>query len=172
MRTDEIQAMLNQTQQTLFGLSIAEDIFAQPRVLNEEQSKQLYALAYVTYGQGKYLEAAKMFHFLLREDFVEEKYYKSFAACMFMLENYEAAAKAYAFAWMLDCRDPLPLFYAGRCFIALEKNKEARYFLREFLKDSEKNKTHPELRERATALLKTIRKDQSVSEISEQTVAA
>lgn len=158
MQTEEIKAMLEKTQQTLFGLSIVEDIFAQPRVLSEEQGKQLYAVAYVNYGQGKYLEAAKMFHFLLREDFVEEKYYKSFAACMFMLENYEAAAKAYAFAWMLDCRDPLPLFYAGRCFIALGKNHEARFFLREFLKDTEKSGTNHKLREQAKALLKTIRK--------------
>jgi type III secretion system low calcium response chaperone LcrH/SycD len=158
MQTEEIKAMLDQTQQTLFGLSIVEDIFSQPRALTEEQSKQLYAVAYVNYGQGKYLEAAKMFHFLLREDFFEKKYYQAFAGCMFMLENYEAAAKAYAFAWMLDCRDAVPLFYAGRCFIALKKHREARFFLREFLKDTEKSETEQKLREQAKVLLKTIRK--------------
>ncbi|MES2771872.1 MAG: hypothetical protein V4623_07835 [Pseudomonadota bacterium] len=156
------EQIIDEAQKLLGDNPLVGEFLRLPSTITEQQEKQIYAVGHAFYSQGKYFEAAKAFNFLLRQNFTEAKYYKAFASCMFVLGQHKAALSAYTYGWALDCEDPVPLFYMGQCCAALKKNKEARYFLREFVKESKDFQQHAVLKSRAKNLLDLIsRKSES-----------
>jgi type III secretion system low calcium response chaperone LcrH/SycD len=123
--------------------------------------ENLYALGHGHYQQNRYMDAARVFWTLLRHDCTEAKYYKAIAACMLMLQQFQAAAMSYGMAAILDTTDSTSLFYLGQCFCAVRSIEQAHEALDEFLlRTSTTMSQHSALRAQARALLNAIETDQ------------
>ncbi len=124
--------------------------------LSAGQQEELYALGYGYYSQGRYLDAAKLFWQLLRQDCAQARYYKAAGACMQMLRHYEQAMLAYGVASLFDPHDPTLLFYLAQCFRAVGCAPEAAQALQTFLADTAGSVPHHAMREQAASLLASI----------------
>ena len=125
-------------------------------LLSEAELESLYALGHTSYGQGNYLEAARIFWYLIRCDCTEAKYYVAAGACMQMQQHYQEAAMAYGMACLLNQQDPTPLLHLAQCFQAAGHPVEAHAALQEFLERTTASAEHAAARKRATALLQSI----------------
>ena len=120
--------------------------------LTDEQIESVYSLGYNFYRAGNYKDAAKIFHYLCLEDHLEKKYWIALGAAEQMEKNYSGAVKAYAYASMLDLKDPRPQLHAAECYIALKDKENAISALTavlEFCPDVPEKKSY---RDRALAL--------------------
>lgn len=79
---------------------------------------QIYAAAYSKYENGKYAEAVNLFRFLTLFDLNSRRNWMGLGAAQQMLKEYDEAIKSYAFAALMDDRDPYVFLYIAHCLIA------------------------------------------------------
>lgn len=135
---------------------LGDALLAPVYLLSAAQQEELYALGYSYYRQGRYLDAARLFWQLLRQDCAQARYYKAAGACMQMLQHYEQAVLAYGMASLFDLKDSTLLFYLAQCFLALGCATEAAQALQTFCADTVDSAEHRAMRDQAVTLLASI----------------
>ncbi|KIA76085.1 Type III secretion specific chlamydia chaperone 2 [Parachlamydia acanthamoebae] len=88
--------------------------------LSDETLEAFYGYAYNLYGSGNYLDAQRIFQFLINLDASRSKYALGLAASMHMQKNYQAAIEAYMLAAFYDQENPVPFFHIADCYIKLD----------------------------------------------------
>lgn len=128
-------------------------LISQSAGLSKRQQEALYIKAYRFYQNENYEDAVKIFLTLLREDKTEARFYKGMASCLQMLQDYEKAVSHYAFGYVLDQSDPMPLFYVGQCLGADNKPDEAIGAFEEFIDEAKTNPSLHSMRQQAIDLI-------------------
>ncbi len=128
------------------------------RGFSDSEMEALYAVAYNLYRSGQYEKSLKLFRLLCFFDHMEPKYWLGLGAVQQMMKKYEDAAKAYAYASMLDISDPKPAVHAAECLLALGRKDEAEGALLAAIEFSKDDERHKEMRERAKTLLELMKK--------------
>jgi type III secretion system low calcium response chaperone LcrH/SycD len=130
--------------------------------ITDEQMEMLYAHAYQLYQTGCYEKASGIFRMLVMHDHWESKYFLGLGATLQMLKLYEKAAEVYSYCFLLDRKNPVAPFQAGKCYMALndcEKAKSAFLSVDLFCSDDPQFQVYRTqavaLRERLIALEKT-----------------
>lgn len=93
--------------------------------ITDESMESLYAYGYNLYNTGKFDRAHKVFQFLSIHNPFEKKYWLALGGCRQMTKNYEGAVEAYAYASMLDTKDPTAIFHAADCMLRLNNRQGA-----------------------------------------------
>lgn len=95
--------------------------------LAEEKVQEMYALAFSLYCEQKYQDAIHFFRMLVVCRPAEAKYWKSFGACLQMLQNYDEALNCYMSAQILKREQPDPYLYvhAADCYFGLDQKDAA-----------------------------------------------
>jgi type III secretion system low calcium response chaperone LcrH/SycD len=101
----------------------------------------VYSLAFGYYRTGKYVEALKLFQFLVLFDHLNAKYWMGLGAVQQVLKDYQNAVLAYGYSSFLNLDNPKPQLHAAECFLAMGdkvKAASALYALNEYCpKDTE-----------------------------------
>lgn len=118
----------------------------------EQDYEVLYALGHSLYAQGRYVDAAKAFGFLVMHNHLEKRYVSAFASSLQMARRYEQAVQYYTLASAMDMSDPVPTFHTAECLMALGRLGDAREALG-FVVAQSSDAAHQSLGERAQALL-------------------
>lgn len=120
--------------------------------ITREELEALYAGALAVYNQGRYLDALRLFNFLLLQNHLDRRFSLGAAACQQMLKNYQAAVKLYYLAWFFDATDPAPLFHAAECLLEMGHKAEARDALRIIARQGEQQRGGAALAAKAQAM--------------------
>lgn len=158
---EEIEKAIEEASQRIAGSVLK--VLTPSASLSEQQCGLFYAHGYMLYTRGQYLQALKIFGMLVQQDCSEAKYFKSLAACMQMLKQYQGAALAYANAYALDGNDSSILFYLAQCFLAVQRPTEGREAVEEFLKLSAPGENNM-LRQRASLMLEALARQRATAE--------
>jgi len=126
--------------------------------IGDKETEALYAIAYNMYRTGQYEKALSLFKTLCFLDQLEPKYWFGLGATYQRLKNFERAASVYAYTTILEPDNPTPALHAAECLIALGKRYEAEGALLTALEFSEQNGKYEKERQRAKALLDTLKK--------------
>lgn len=118
----------------------------------DQDYEVLYALGHNLYAQARYLDAMRVFGYLVMCDHMEKRFMNAFASSLQMLKSYKDAIKYYSLASVMDMGDPLPTYHTAECMIALGLRQEAREALGYVLRQSGAPQ-YAELRQRAQATL-------------------
>lgn len=92
----------------------------------ETEYAAVYALGHSHYSQERYLDAARLFGFLVMHSPMERRYMSALASALQMLGHYRDAIQYHSMASIMDIEDPLPTFHTAECLMALEMRQEAR----------------------------------------------
>ena len=112
----------------------------------------LYALGHSLYAQARYLDAMRVFGYLVMCNHMEKRFMNAFASSLQMLGNHKDAIKYYSLASVMDMGDPLPTFHTAECMVSLGMREEAREALGYVLRQSGAPQ-YAELKQRAQAML-------------------
>ena len=115
----------------------------------------LYALGHSLYAQARYLDAMRVFGYLVMCDHMEKRFMNAFASSLQMLGSHKDAIKYYSLASVMDMRDPLPTFHTAECMLALGLQGEAREALGYVLRQSDASQ-YAELKQRAEGMLELL----------------
>ena len=118
----------------------------------DQDYEVLYALGHNLYAQARYLDAMRVFGYLVMCDHMEKRFMNAFASSLQMLGSHKDAIKYYSLASVMDMSDPLPTFHTAECMLAIGMAEEAREALGYVLLQS-KDEPYAELRQRAQAML-------------------
>lgn len=147
---DEIKKI---SQGLLSGLTIAD-------VTNTDQQTldALYSLAYNLYMAQEYDKAETVFKALCTYKHNEEKYWMGFAGCRQALEKYAEAIDAYSIAGFAGAlQNPVPFFYAAKCFLKMGDRESTIGSLKSLLTmGDDNNQEHKMCKEKAAELLKLL----------------
>ncbi|MDE0659718.1 MAG: SycD/LcrH family type III secretion system chaperone [Gammaproteobacteria bacterium] len=91
---------------------------ADVRGYTNDEMEAVYAFAHNAYRQGKYEDAAKLFHFLAENDHTDGRFWMGLGACLHMTGGHDQAVAAYAVAAVLDATNPEPPLRAAECYLA------------------------------------------------------
>ena len=91
-----------------------------------DEREALYNMGYALYEQGRYEDAFKVFSLLVIQDHFESRYLFGLGATCQVLGRYTDALKQYMAAAALRSGDPLPIFHAAECLVALSHFNEAK----------------------------------------------
>ncbi|HVZ45025.1 MAG TPA: SycD/LcrH family type III secretion system chaperone [Ramlibacter sp.] len=120
---------------------------------SRESLESIYQLGYTFYNQGKYMEAMRVFAYLLAANHMDPRHHIGFGACMQMQKHYGEALRFYAAASKLDPTQPEPALYMAECHLALGKRGEARTAIQFALMRSRAGAAHGSLVPRLEAML-------------------
>jgi type III secretion system low calcium response chaperone LcrH/SycD len=95
------------------------------RGLAKKDLDALYVIAYNDYSEQKYQEALNLFMTMFFYNHLDKRGWIGAAACCQMLHRYKDAVLYYSRASLIDGEDPLPIFHAAECCLALKKNDVA-----------------------------------------------
>jgi type III secretion system low calcium response chaperone LcrH/SycD len=113
----------------------------------------LYHLAYSLYNQAKYLDAMRIFAYLLKANHMDRRFFNGLAACMHMRHNYPEAIKYYHMASVLDLTDPEAPMHMAECHLALGDLAQARNCLDYGLTQARGHKVHHGFVDRLSSML-------------------
>ena len=120
----------------------------------DEEYEAVYQLGFNTYNQGRYLDALKLFAFLVIHNTYQRKYVFAYASCFQMLKQYKEAIQYYSLASAMDLKDPVPTFHTAECMIATGYFKQAREALEIVITQTKKQQPKfDELQQRAELML-------------------
>lgn len=100
------------------------------RGLNKRDLDALYIVAYNLYAEQKYKQASQIFQTISFYNHFDKRGWLGNGACFQMLHRYEDAILCYSYVSLIDAQDPLPLFHAIECYIALKGYSEAHSALK------------------------------------------
>lgn len=95
------------------------------RGISNEELEAVYTLAYNFYRTGKYLDAQKLFEFLVLFDHLNTKYWFALGAAQQAQKDYQKALTSYGYSSFLDLENPKPQLHAAECYLALGDKKNA-----------------------------------------------
>lgn len=122
------------------------------RGVSKQDLDALYVMAYNLYSEKKYQRAFQIFQAIALYNHFDKRGWMGSAACCQLLGNYRAAVSCYAYASLIDAEDPVPLFHAIECYIALKSYDEAHSALGAMLLLAEKNSKFAQLKNWATKM--------------------
>lgn len=125
---------------------------------NDEKMHEIYGQAYRLYNTGKYKEAVDLFRSLVILDATEVKYSLGLAACYHLMKEYEAAAKIYSIAGLIDATDPVPHFHASDCYIQMKDMVAALICLEMAVKKAGNRPEYQVLKDRALLTIESLKK--------------
>lgn len=114
----------------------------------------LYRLGYGLYEQGRYSDSFKVFSLLVMQDHLEPRYVFGLGCACQMLGRHVDALQHYMAVAVARVDDPLPIFHAAECLIAMSRLSEARDSLALVLENC--SDTQSALYRRAQALLQRL----------------
>lgn len=120
-----------------------------------DEREALYHLGYGLYEQGRYGDAFKVFSLLVIQDHLEPRYVFGLGCACQMLGRYIDALQHYMVVAVARVDDPLPIFHAAECLIAMSRLSEAKDSLVLVLENC--SDTESALYRRARALLQGLR---------------
>ncbi len=141
--------------ESLSGLLRSGGTLGQALEITGDECEALYQLGHGFYEQGRYSEAFQTFSLLVIYDHLEARYVMGLAGAAQMLGRHTDALQHYATAAMIRLDDPLPMFHAAECLIALQRLPEAIDSLE--LAAELANEKHPVVAARANALLAVVK---------------
>lgn len=103
------------------------------RGLSKQDLDVLYTIAYNLYSEAKYHKALQIFQTIAFYNHFDKRGWLGCAACLQLLGRYREAVSCYSSASLIDAQDPIPLFHAIECYIALKSYDEARSALEAIL---------------------------------------
>lgn len=89
------------------------------------EREAMYHLGYGLYEQGRYSDAFKVFSLLVIQDHLEPRYVFGLGCACQMLGRYIDALQHYMAVAVAQVDDPLPIFHAAECLIAMSRPSEA-----------------------------------------------
>lgn len=98
--------------------------------MNPADCEALYAVGYGLYEQGRYLDSFKVFSLLVIHDHTDPRYLFGLGGACQMTGRYADALQHYMAVAVARVDDPLPVFHAAECLIAMCRINEARDSLR------------------------------------------
>lgn len=116
----------------------------------KEQLQDMLTLGYSLYASEDYARSEKTFRTLCVELPMDKRSWFGLASSLMMRKQYHDALLPWAYAALLDDRDPLIHFHAGECMLALNEIAEAK---KAFLMAKERAFSHPSLQEEIDILL-------------------
>ena len=119
------------------------------------EREAMYCLGYGLYEQGRYSDAFKVFSLLVMQDHLEPRYVFGLGCACQMLGRYTDALQHYMTVAIAQVDDPLPIFHAAECLIAMSHLSEAIDSLVLVLENCSDTKSA--LYRRAQALLRGLR---------------
>lgn len=122
------------------------------RGLSEQDLDAVYVMGYDLYSEKKYKKALRIFQTIAFYNHFDKRGWMGSAACYQLLGRYRKAISCYAYASLIDSQDPVPVFHAIECYIALNSNEEARSALEALLLLTEKRPEFDELKNWATRM--------------------
>jgi len=162
MSTAEINLADNPDLQFLINHFMKEGgVLRDVRGITKEQMEAIYSVAFNLYRAGKYEDAEKVFKFLCFFDHLEKKFWMGFGAAQQAQKKYETAINAYAYAAVLDVKDPRAPLQAADCHIALGNTAQAESALHAVIEFSGDQPEMASFKERAKTLLSLIQKNGS-----------
>jgi len=90
-----------------------------------EEREALYRVGHGLYEHGKYSDAFKVFSLLVMQDHLEPRYVFGLGCACQMLGRYSDALQHYMAVAVACVDDPLPIFHAAECLIAMSHLSEA-----------------------------------------------
>ena len=90
-----------------------------------DEREALYQMAYGLYEQGRYSDALKLFSSLVMQDHHEPRYLFALGSTCQVLGRHTDALQHYMAAAVENADDPLPIFHAAECLIAMHHFSEA-----------------------------------------------
>ena len=109
--------------------ALGEEIPKEYDAVADEAVETFYSSAYHFYKNGKYRDALMLFRLLTLMDPMAKRCWMGLAASQQLEKEYDGAMASYAFAALLDDKDPLPHMYAAECAMLKGDNDEARQAL-------------------------------------------
>lgn len=128
------------------------------RGVSEKDLDALYVMAYNLYAEKKYQEALQIFQAIVFYNHFDKRGWIGTGACCQLLHRYRDAISSYAYASLINSEDPLPLFHAIECYIALKSYDEARSAIEAMLLLTEKNVQFDQLKNWAMKMKETLQK--------------
>jgi type III secretion system low calcium response chaperone LcrH/SycD len=93
--------------------------------LTQEHLDVLFETAYNLYYEKKYKEALSVFARITILNHFDKRGWIGSGVCWQILHRYNDAIDCYSRASLIDIKDPLPIFHAIECYIALKMNSDA-----------------------------------------------
>ena len=91
----------------------------------DQEREALYHLGHGLYEQGRYDDSFKVFSLLVMQDHLEPRYVFGLGCACQMLGRYTDALQHYMAVAVARVDDPLPIFHAAECLIAMSRLSEA-----------------------------------------------
>ncbi len=129
--------------------------------IDKNSEKQFYAKAYQLYQSGKYREAQNLFVTLTVFNQGEPSYMMGLGACVYMLKEYDQAARIYIKCGLIDPSNPMPYYYASNCYWKKNDAPSALVALCMFIKKAGNKPEFKALKERAILTVKDALKEKS-----------
>ncbi len=115
----------------------------------------VYSVGHQFYRQARYEDALRVFAWLVMRNNLERRFIYALAACLQMLGRHESAIQHYLNASLLNPDDPLAVFHACECLIALGRVAQAREGLVLVLELS-RTPEHESIRKKGEGLIELI----------------
>jgi len=93
--------------------------------LTQEHLDVLFETAYNLYSEKKYKEALSVFARITIWNHFDKRGWIGSGVCWQLLHRYNNAIDCYSCASLIDIKDPLPIFHAIECYIALKMYSDA-----------------------------------------------
>lgn len=93
--------------------------------LTQEHLDVLFETAYNLFSKKKYKEALSVFARITIWNHFEKRGWIGSGVCWQLLHRYNNAIDCYSRASLIDIKDPLPIFHAIECYIALKMYSDA-----------------------------------------------
>lgn len=140
-------------------ITLLEDLLRGGRALSglpRDSAEALYALAHQLYRQARYVEASRLFAFLVTLNAFDRRFHMGLGASKQMQRHHREALHHYAVASLLDTADPMPLLHSAECFLSIGQRTEARERLRLALGQAEDGSRHAHAAPRVRALIELL----------------
>lgn len=92
---------------------------------SNETMAQFYKAARSLFENGKYVEAANGFLFLVIMNSHNHDYWLGLGMATQMCSDFESAINAYEMAAVYDVENPIPYFYLAKCLFAMHERQSA-----------------------------------------------
>jgi type III secretion system low calcium response chaperone LcrH/SycD len=99
------------------------------KALNTEEKEELYKTGYVLYSSGEYKKASYLFAYLIISDPLTDCFWRGFASCKQLLQEYLSAIEAWNAASKLQPQEPTNYFHAAECYLSIQKKDHALHNL-------------------------------------------
>lgn len=124
--------------------------------ISQQELDAGYSLGYSHYAAGDYLNAFRVFRFLVAYDHFQDRFWRGLAGCQQMLGDHDNASTSFLIAAVLSGGDENALLYAANNRLATGDKRSAVDILRVLVLSATDDPAHDEARARAEALIELL----------------